>query len=214
LTDANIDHPGEATFPPNVRKSHDGQSNDQASWPDERLVGECLKGSDQAWSILVDRYKALVFSVPVRFGLGPEAAKEVFQEVWLSLLSELPTFREPRALVAWLSRTAWHKSMHWKRASNRNSTIQGDPDANAVIDPAILPEAWMEEIEQEQAMRDAIAALPPRCAKLIEMLFFDVPAAPYEAVAAKLSLAIGSIGFIRKRCLDSLKAQLKRRGIG
>ena len=209
-----FDHLGEATLPPNLRQDHDGLFDGQSSWPDDRLVRECLAGSDQAWSILVDRYKALVYSVPVRFGLQQEAAKEVFQEVWLSLLSELPTIREPRALVAWLARTAWHKCMHWKRASNRTSALQTESQADTVVDPAMLPEAWMQAIEEEQAMRDAIAGLQPRCSKLIEMLFFEVPARPYQEVAARLNLATGSIGFIRKRCLDRLKAQLKKRGIG
>lgn len=193
---------------------YDDTTNDQSAWPDERLVAECLNGSDQAWSILVDRYKALVFSVPIRFGLQPDAAREVFQEVWLSLLSELPAIRDPRALVGWLARTAWHKCMHWKRTANRHPASQTEPTFDTVVDPAILPTVWIEEIEQEQAMRDAIATLAPRCAKLIEMLFFELPAAPYEEVAAKLGLAIGSIGFIRRRCLDRLKAQLKKRGIG
>ena len=210
---SDFERPGETTVPPNLRENFDEPISDQSSWPDERLVSECLKGNDLAWSVLVDRYKALVFSVPVRFGLPADASKEVFQEVWLSLLSELRNIRDPRALVAWLAQTAWHKCMHSKRTTVRHTGIPLEPQPDMVIDPAALPEEWMEEIEQEQVMREAIAALPSRCARMIQMLFFDMPTVPYQEVAAELKLAVGSIGLVRRRCLDRLKVELKKRGI-
>src|SRR5919198_4559138 len=93
-----------------------GKPSDEIAWTDERLVEECLKGSEKAWSALVDKYKGLIFSIPVRFGLPPDGATEVFQEVCLSLLSELPNLRQPKALPAWLIQTAWHKCIRWKRS--------------------------------------------------------------------------------------------------
>ena len=183
--------------------------DDRLGWTDERLVAECLVGSDSAWSTLVDRYKALVYSVPARSGLPPDAAKEVFQEVWLSLLRDLPSICAPRALPAWLAQTAWHKSMQWKRGQDRFEEMD-----DTSSDTAPLPLEWMQEIQAEQALRDSIAELSPRCAKLIEMLFFETPPLPYNKAAERLRLATGSISFIRKRCLDRLKTRLQTRGIG
>ncbi|PYY03556.1 MAG: hypothetical protein DMG64_07390, partial [Acidobacteria bacterium] len=70
----------------------------------------------------------------------------------------------------------------------------------------------IEEVQREQMLREAIAAVSGRCAEMIQMLFFDVPALPYEQIARKLGLATGSIGFIRGRCLDRLKKQLVLKG--
>jgi hypothetical protein len=44
------------------------------------------------------------------------------------------------------------------------------------------------------------------------MLFFENPARPYPEVAASLGIATGSVGFIRRRCLDRLKASLEAAG--
>jgi len=33
-------------------------------WDDTRLVKECLRGNEQAWSLLIDKYKALIYSIP------------------------------------------------------------------------------------------------------------------------------------------------------
>jgi DNA-directed RNA polymerase specialized sigma24 family protein len=68
------------------------------------------------------------------------------------------------------------------------------------------------QAQQEQILRDALSALQPRCARMVQMLFFDTPARPYSEIAKQLGLATGSIGFIRGRCLDQLKKQLLSRG--
>jgi hypothetical protein len=44
------------------------------------------------------------------------------------------------------------------------------------------------------------------------MLFFETPALPYPEVASRLGIATGSVGFIRRRCLDRLKTTLKEAG--
>ena len=67
-------------------------------------------------------------------------------------------------------------------------------------------------IRGEQMLREAVMALPPRCRQLIEMLFFEEPARPYQEVARNLGLATGSIAFIRGRCLTRLRRQLEKMG--
>ena len=68
------------------------------------------------------------------------------------------------------------------------------------------------QVKEEQVLRDAVRTLPPRCRQLIEMLFFEAPARPYQEVAARLGLAAGSIGFIRGRCLTRLRRELEKLG--
>ena len=70
----------------------------------------------------------------------------------------------------------------------------------------------MLEVEREQALRDAMSTLSPRCMRLVQMLFFESPSRPYQEIARTLNLACGSIGFIRGRCLERLRARLQRNG--
>ena len=35
------------------------------AWTDERLVKACLSGNEEAWSLLIEKYKALIYSIPV-----------------------------------------------------------------------------------------------------------------------------------------------------
>jgi DNA-directed RNA polymerase specialized sigma24 family protein len=68
------------------------------------------------------------------------------------------------------------------------------------------------EFQQDQLLREALSELPPRCRQLVQMLFFETPARPYLRVARDLKLAPGSIGFIRRRCLDKLRERLEKLG--
>ena len=97
-----------------------------AAWNDTKLVKACLSGDEEAWSLLIDKYKALIYSIPVKYGLSREEAADVFQATCTELLVRLPDLREPRALPKWLMQVAHHESYRWKRQSQR--TVSRDDE--------------------------------------------------------------------------------------
>lgn len=181
----------------------------QLVWPDERLVRECLAGNQDAWSALIGKYKKLIYSIPVKWELSTDDANDIFQSVCVDLYSELQRLRDSRALPKWLIQTTLHKCARHRNHQNRYS---GEEPAEEVA--AIKPsaDAIVLEAEQEQILREAISAVPERCAELIRMLFFESPARAYGEIARQLGLATGSIGFTRARCLDKLRKQLETLG--
>jgi RNA polymerase sigma factor (sigma-70 family) len=181
------------------------------AWNDRDLVKECLSGSQQAWAAIVEKYKGLVYSVPVRYRMAPQDAADVFQDVWLDLYSELPNLREPGALRGWLITVAWHKCYQWKLRSRRLEKSTGEFDGEPAAESATFLD-WKERLEQEQMLREAVKTLPERCRVMVEMLFFQDPPVAYADVARQLGLAEGSIGFIRGRCLKKLRVALEQMG--
>jgi RNA polymerase sigma factor (sigma-70 family) len=173
---------------------------------DVRLVRECLSGSEEAWSLLIEKYKALIYSIPVKCGLPAHEAADVFQITCMELLVRLPELREPRALPQWLIQVAYHQCYVWKRRSQRlvSSELADVPEPEV---PAIA-ETLVQQAHEEQILRDAIATLTPQCRRLIELLFFEIPSRPYREVAGELGLAAGSIGFIRQKCIERLRRKL------
>jgi len=184
----------------------------ELSWSSERLVRECCQGNQAAWSALIEKYKNLIFSIPIKFGLSREDAADIFQAVCLDLLSDLPRLREPRALPKWLMQASYHKCLRVKKQQfdllDDPAEIEKRPDETTEE----LPEEMLYQLQREQILRDAIALLPPRCNRLIGLLFFDDPPRPYQEVAKQLKLATGSIGFIRGRCLKLLRQRLEKEG--
>ena len=59
----------------------------------------------------------------------------------------------------------------------------------------------------------ALRTLPPRCQELLRIVAF-VPRPDYDAVAARLGMARGSVGPSRSRCLDKLRGYPGPRGRG
>jgi RNA polymerase sigma factor (sigma-70 family) len=182
------------------------------AWSDERLVRECCKGNQDAWSALIEKYKNLIFSIPIKFGLSRQDAADVFQTVCLELLAGLPKLREPKALPKWLMQTGYHQCLRWKKDRlNLLDDAQGIEE-RLEANPGELPEEMFSQIQREQSVRDAISALPARCNRMVAMLFFEDPPRPYEEVAKDLHLATGSIGFIRGTCLKKLRQLLENEG--
>jgi RNA polymerase sigma factor (sigma-70 family) len=181
------------------------------TWTDARLVRECVNGDEEAWAALIDKYKKLIFSIPVKYGFSTDDANDIFQSVCLDLLAELPKLRKPKALPKWLMQVASHKCFHRKRQQHRT---ENPSDVESPSEQPVSPqiEAILREADEEQKLRDALMALAPRCRQLVEMLFFEEPARPYKEVAAGLGIAEGSIGFIRQRCLERLRNQLMEAG--
>ena len=179
---------------------------------DRELVAACLSGDEQAWSELIDRYNRLIFSIPLKQGLNRDEAADIFQAVCLDLVAELPRLRDPQALPAWLIQTTLHKVSKWRRRNDRYVPDEGTYTENAPAPEADMPDTLIRDVQQTQALRDAVAALSDRCQRMVQMLFFETPARPYKDVASALGVATGSIGFLRGRCLDRLRSALE--GIG
>ena len=180
---------------------------------DETLVNMCRKGDANAWNILVERYKSLVYSIPLRFRMPAEDAADTFQSVWLDLYSELDKLREPAALRGWLVSATSHKCLHWKARETRRAgkALGRDVEIDVADMRPLINEIGL-EAEKDQLVRDALRSIPDRCRKMLKMLFFEQPPRPYLEVAKELGLAEGSIGFIRGRCLQKMKKALEQRG--
>lgn len=196
------------------QKEHPANSS-LAHSSDEQLIARCLKGDQEAWSALIDKYKNLIYSIPIKLGMHQDAG-DIFQSVCVDLLSELPRLREHRALPKWLMQTCYHKCLRYQRAADRlvelapeGTDSNAAPPANSADD---FPEHMLVQLEQEQILRDAISELPEKCERMVRLLFFENPPRPYENIAKELGMATGSIGAIRGRCLAYLRKHLEKRG--
>ena len=177
---------------------------------DEQLVRDCLQGNQNAWAVLIRRYRQLIYSVIRSYHLPDNDAGDVFQSVCLELFNSLPRLREINALRRWLITVTSHECLRLKR-------LQQSAEANSdAFDMDLLPNNQSPDefvrFEREHILREAIEQLPRRCREMVVMLFLQDPPVPYAEVASRLGLAVGSIGFIRGRCLKKLKSVLEERG--
>lgn len=186
---------------------------DELSWSDTHLIQEALQGNEAAWLALIERYKNLIYSIPVRYGLSRDDAVDVFQSVVAELLSGLAGLRQPQALQAWLIQVAAHKCQEVSKQRQRESAgTDWEANEQQLGESPALAESQIEQVQSEQILRRAMQQLSPQCRRMIEMLFYENPPRSYIEVAEALGIAVGSIGLTRRRCLERLRKMLDEAG--
>jgi RNA polymerase sigma factor (sigma-70 family) len=184
-----------------------------ATAEDKQLVKECLAGKEEAWATLIHKYKRLIYSVPYKYGASADDAADIFQGVCLEMFTELKNLRNLESLRSWIITVTVHKMYHWKkrRGATDLELDSLEPEQADGIASVVQPEI-LEQVQQEQIVREAVAQLPARCMEMVRLLFYQDEPIPYADVARRLGLATGSIGFIRGRCLDRLHKLLEKMG--
>ena len=195
-----------------ARSAKGAPVNELADEDDAALVARCRRGEGAAWEALVRRYQRLVFAIVRRVGLDEHVAADVFQTVFARLVTHLPRIADPQRLQAWIVTTAKREALLALRRGQRNVSMTRVDDADGeaaewdIADDAPLPEDALADLQQQDLVRRALDRLEERCRELLLMLFReDGDKLPYEEVAQRLSMSVGSIGATRARCLAKLR---------
>ena len=184
---------------------------------DEQLLAACRRGDEGAWEALVLRYQRLIYTIPRRAGLDEDAAAEIFQDVFTTLLESIETIEQPSRLQAWLVTTAKRKT--W-RAVGRAKALRpfaseeggAEDEMYDLADEGLLPDEALTRLEEQHLVRAALSELGGRCRTLLQLLFYAAEPPPYAEIAAALGTSEGSIGPTRARCLKKLLDALKKKG--
>lgn len=177
---------------------------------DAELVAGCLRGESRCWEALVQRYQRLVYAIVRRMDMDEHAAADVFQTVFAQLLAQLPRIAEPARLQAWIVTTAKREALAQRRRARRTISLSAAPgdDGNEwdVADESPIAPEVLEVLQQCDLVRRGLERLDPRCRQLLDLLFNDddTPTG-YTAIAARMNIAVGSIGATRSRCLAKLR---------
>jgi RNA polymerase sigma factor (sigma-70 family) len=170
------------------------------------LVAGARRGDAAAWDALVRRYAALVVAVTRAFRLPAGNAEDVSRMVWLRLTEHLDRIREPRAVPRWILTTARDESQRAGAALRRTAAadpLAGSP-APALPDPAEL-DADLLRAERSQALRDGLAELPAAQRRMLLLVVAEPPLS-HDQIGRALGIPVGSVGPMRDRCLQRLRA--------
>jgi RNA polymerase sigma factor (sigma-70 family) len=191
------------------------RDNKYKSLGDSDLVALCLGGDAGAWETLIVRYRRLIYSIPVRFNFTSADAADVFQAVCLKLIEHLHDLKDETKVSAWLITTTTRQCIHVRAQKMRESTNTGDEEDRH--DEPVAADVNIEDIQiqaqERQVVRDAVEALPDRCQKLLELLYFDMTNPSYEDIGRIMNMPPASIGPTRARCLEKLRTVLRRKGV-
>src|SRR5215471_6436623 len=98
------------------------------------LVTRARNGDGHAWDALVERYAPLIWSICRRYQLADADARDIGQNVWLCLVNQLGTLRDPAALPGWLVTTTRRECVRMLRAARAPQAAGYELDAEALPD--------------------------------------------------------------------------------
>ena len=167
---------------------------------DTDLLRRCRTGDAEAWATLVGRYERLVFSVALRNGVSWEDAGDVTQTTFIALLDAIDGLHDDERLGSWLMTVARRHAWRTRHRGERQ---------NGLLDRSGTPHDAIEEWERLEWLHSGLSLLDDPCRELLTALYFDADSPSYAVIAPRLNRAVGSIGPLRGRCLDRLRALLE-----
>lgn len=173
------------------------------------LVKRAAAGEPGAWDALVRRFNGLIWSVIRRFRFSLSDSQDVAQVVWLRLLENLGSLRDPGRVAGWLATTTQRECLRLVRSGGRMFPVADDQ-----LERAAEPGASAEDIVTANDLRRAVfeiwRMLELRCRRLLELSAHKLP---YQEISELLDMPMGSIGPTMRRCLEKLRKLLRDAGI-
>jgi RNA polymerase sigma factor (sigma-70 family) len=163
-------------------------------------------GDDAALDELVRMMSPVLWHVVRATGLDREAAEDVVQNTWLTLVRSAESVRDAQAITRWLCTAARREAWRVSKAATRTRPVE-DEVLDARMPVQISPEAEVVSDDEKALLWRALSRLPERCQKLLRIVAWE-PRPDYSSVAEGLDMPIGSIGPTRRRCLDKLRVEL------
>ena len=144
---------------------------------DEGLIRLIAGGQPAALSLLYDRYGRLVFSLAFQVTSDAAVAEEITQEVFLQIWNKANTYQAAQGKVTtWITSVARHRaidSLRRKGARPEGHQVDfEDSEERELVDPAGV-EDQVDLSQRSQAVRQAMAQLPPEQQKALALAYFQ-----------------------------------------
>jgi RNA polymerase sigma factor (sigma-70 family) len=181
---------------------------------DGELVAACLEGRAWAWEALIERYKRLVYAIPMQANLSQEDAADIFQTVFAALLRHIDRLRDAQGLAKWLITTTQRETWNLVRKRRREPTDEFAL-ANLSTRTSVLdnPEIRVSAAIDRELLLQALRQIDERSRKLLWMLYLDPAEPSYEQIGELMDMPLGSIGPTRARSLKKVAKILKKMGM-
>jgi RNA polymerase sigma-70 factor (ECF subfamily) len=181
------------------------------------LIKRCKSGNIDSWNILVHRYQKDIYQVAFSFSHNREDAEDVTAQVFLRLYQSLNTFRSESRFRPWLftivHRTFLDMCVRPVSRSRRpmeylRSTDDGLSWVSGILDAAPSSENVYLELEADQILSQAIAALPVMHRMMLGRFYSEGQS--YPEIAAAIGVPIGTVKSRLNRAHKLLRGKLMR----
>ena len=175
---------------------------------DQILINQIVEGDTNSFTVLVDRYKDLVFTLALRMLKNREEAEEVAQDTFIKTYKALDKFKGDSKFSTWIYRVAYNSCLD---RIKKNKKHLNDVEINeftehqvVTIDSALDK---METNERKEAIQRCIDTLPSQESFLLTLYYFDDLS--LDEISKIVGITANSIKVKLFRCRKKLATILK-----
>ncbi len=138
---------------------------------EQEIIAKVQRGDTRAFSILVDQYQDIVFSLALRILKNREEAEEMAQEAFVRAFRSLASFRGNSRFSTWLYSIAYNSCLSQVRKNKLSCSM------NNSMEPGV--EIWGEQENREEeeqrsrCLEAALKKLPEEDYLLVILHYYD-----------------------------------------
>lgn len=184
--------------------------NDLNQLTDDELVKLYEIGTNQAFEILLLRYKSKVYTYIYLIVRNRDLTEDIFQDTFIKAIATIQQGRyvESGKFLAWINRIAHNLIIDYFRREKNENTFSADAVDYDIVNNAKLSEKSIEDtLSNEQVLTDVtrlINFLPESQQRVIRMRFFEDLS--FKEIAEKTDVSINTaLGRMRYALLNMRK---------
>ncbi len=141
---------------------------------DQYYINQVLDGRVNAFSVLVERHKNLVYTIAYRMIKNKEQAEEVAQDSFIKAFKSLSNYRGDAKFSTWLYTIVYRKSLDAIKSAKRMVTSElieeiSEGEIEMVGDAL----SYLQAKERKEIISDSIMKLPKDEAAIITLYYFE-----------------------------------------
>lgn len=165
---------------------------------DPDLLRRAQAGDEAAFGVIMRTHYERTFRLVCAITHNEADARDICQEVWLTVWKQLGTFRGDSRFSTWLHPIATRRALDHLRKRRRwfdrfLPFATGDDSGPAAPEPATTDDAGrqLEGSETITRVRTALATLPPKHRAVLALR--ELEGLSYEEIAAALDVPVGTV---------------------
>lgn len=141
---------------------------------DQHYINLVIDGDTNAFSVLVDRYKDLVFTLSLRMMKNREEAEEVSQDTFIKTYKSLHKFKGDSKFSTWIYKVAYNTCLdRLKKNKKHFNDVEIDEFTEHQIKTIDNALDIMEQEEYNKTIQDCLTLLPNEDSFLLTLYYFE-----------------------------------------
>ena len=179
---------------------------------DQHYINQIIEGNTNVFSVLVNQYKDLVFTLAYKMLKNKEEAEEVSQDTFVKVFNSLNKFKGESKFSTWIYKITYNTCLDRLKKSKKETSILYIDDFSEHQVKAIENILdTIDENERNQKIQECLLLLPSEEAFLLTLYYFDDQS--IEEIAKVIDCNTNNVKIklyrTRKKLASILKEQLE-----